>query len=115
MEPIQNAIGPIGHFKAAFSVIRRERGEHVLIPFDLLKAGLYIQRCQNWKILLFNGKEEMMAISSKEVIQNAEILFSVLQAVAERCGDHQSIPPYTQYTEFHRSIDWTIIITHYFI
>ena len=72
-----NPIG--GHFRAAFSGTGRERGEHVLIPFDLLKAGLHIQRCQNWKILLFNGKEERRAISSKEVIQNAEILFSVLQ------------------------------------
>ena len=36
-------------FRAAFSGTGRERGEHVLIPFDLLKAGLHIQRCQNWK------------------------------------------------------------------
>ena len=42
-----NPIG--GHFRAAFSVTGRECGEHVLIPFDLLKAGLHIQRCQNWK------------------------------------------------------------------
>ena len=55
------------------------RSDHVLIPFNLLKAGLHIQRCQNWKILFFNGKEERRAISSKEVIQNAEILFSVFQ------------------------------------
>ena len=68
------------------------RSDHVLIPFDLLKAGLHIQRCQNWKILLFNGKEERRAISSKEVIQNAEILFSVLQwqrdAVAIKAFPH---------------------------
>ena len=56
--------------------------------------------------LLFKRKEDERATSSAKEI--AEILQTVIlgqPSAPERCGDHQSIPPYTQYTQFHRSIE----------
>ena len=91
-----NPIG--GHFRAAFSGTGRERGEHVLIPFDLLKVDLHIQRCQNWKILLFNGKEERRAISSKEVIKKMLKSYSVSFSGREMRWPSKHSPIHTIYS-----------------